>query len=491
MADETMKNIHGVGAGDSLSVSGNNSTEGKGVDKNITYVRITPDKKEAWLYLVEKPSKTPYTLEELLVILKAKGVVKGINEDLLIPMAKKRVYKREIKVATFIKPVVGKDGYYEFFFDTSNNQRTPKVREDGSVDYQSMNSVNSVKAGDKLALYHPAEDGVSGYDVCGGEIPADPIKNLLNVQGRNVCVSSDDPNLYIAEKEGRVEYTDGKISINNLYELKQDVDQLIGRVEFYGDVQIFGNVESGVTIRAGKNLTIEGTVEAANIVAGGDIVLKRGIQGNQKATIVCKGNLYADFIEHTQVKCSGDVLANVIMSSKIEAEGKITLTGKKGKVVGGYIHGTQGIDCKVLGNESEVKTIVHAGPLPEVYSKHHTLIQDEEKYRAEIQSLVEELKEIESRVKLTGSLTESMGNRVAEIKELKPDLEANLQKCQEQLASVIGYIQNASSSKIRIDGEIHRGGIICVGQSKLAIEDNTSYMEYRDIAGMIAGKGTR
>ena len=39
------------------------------------------------------------------------------------------------------------------------------IREDGSVDYQSMNMVNSVQEGDVLAKYHPAVDGVPGMDV--------------------------------------------------------------------------------------------------------------------------------------------------------------------------------------------------------------------------------------------------------------------------------------------------------------------------------------
>lgn len=457
-------------------------------DKTQSYVRVTDDDQEAWLYLVEKEDESFYSKEELLDFLENNGVRYGINEDNLIAMARKKVYEREIKVAVATEAIAGQDGYYEYYVDVTGDVKKPKIREDGSVDYQSMNMVNSVQAGTPLALYHPAKEGIPGIGVTGTSIPVNPVKNLLPLQGRNIIHSEEDPNLYIAQKEGKVEYKDGKLDINSVYELRGDVDQLIGKVEFYGDVVISGNVESGVVIRAGKSLTIEGTVEAATIVAGGDIILKRGIQGNQKASIVCRGDLYADFIEHTQVKANGNVEANIILSSQIEAEGKVTLTGKKGAIIGGYVHGTKGIDCKNLGNDAEVKTEVHAGCQPEIYQENLELNKRLEKLKNSQKRLVNDLKEIEMYVKKTGAITPTFEKRVAEIKEEMKGLTEDMQSCNAKLASIMVYMQKAKDALIRIDGNLHKGSIICIGQGRLPIENSTVYMEYRNISGMIAGK---
>lgn len=457
-------------------------------DKKHSYVRVTDDDAQAWLYLVAKENDEHYTKEELIEFLEEHSVRIGINEDNLIAMARKKVYEREIKVAVAMEAIEGKDGYYEYFIDITNDPKKPRIREDGSVDYQSMNMVNSVQAGAKLALYHPAKEGVEGIGVTGKVIPVSPGKNLLPLQGRNVIPSPEDPNLYIAEKEGKVEYKDGKLSVNSVYELKGDVDQLIGKVEFFGDVLISGNVEAGVTIRAGKSLTIEGTVEAATIVAGGDIILKRGIQGNQKATIVCRGNLYADFIEHTQIKAMGDVEANILLSSQIEAEGKVTATGKKGAIIGGYVHGAKGIECKELGNDAEVKTVVHAGCLSEIYDANLDAARQEEKLKKQQKELLDELKEIENTVKRTGTISAQVEARLNEIKEKKVELSEKLADCREKLVNTSMQIQKCKDAIVRVDGKLNRGSMICIGQSRLTLDNSTDYMEYRNISGMIAGK---
>lgn len=478
--DKNTKNGFDIGVGDALF-------DIDIYDKSKTYVRITEDDKQAWLYLMPKEDGNGYTKDELLGILHEHDVVAGINEDNLIAMSKKKVYEREIKVAEFTDSVPGKDGYYEYFFDINSSTKRPTIREDGSVDYQSMNMVNNVKEGELLALYHPSINGVPGKDVRGFEIPVEQVKNLPPLQGKGLMRDTENENVYRAAYEGKVEYQDGKVNLNKIHQISGDVDQIIGKVEFFGDVLISGNVEAGTVIRAGKSLTIEGTVEAATLVAGGDIILKRGIQGNQKAQIACKGTLFADFIEHTQVKAGGNVEANIILNSHIEAEGKVILTGKKGTLIGGNVHGTKGIDCKELGNDVEVKTIVHAGCLPEVLSNQRKLMKEEEDLKEALAALVHEVKDIEAKVKATGSISPIMEKRLKTLIENKKKLDEQMADCREKLALGMQYIDKAKGSTIRIDGNLYKGSVICIDQGRLPIENNTMYMEYRNISGMIAG----
>lgn len=477
--DKNMQNgFHGVNVGDSLFDM---------YDKSRTYVRITEDERQAWLYLMPKEDGSSYTKEELIQLLHDNEVVAGINEDNLIAMAKKKVYEREIKVAEFVAPIEGKDGFYEYFFDINSGTKKPKIREDGSVDYQSMNMVNNVKEGMALAKYHPAVEGIPGKDVRGFEIPTQAVKSLPPIQGKGIIRDPEDENVYVAAQEGKVEYKDGRITLNNIHQITGDVDQIIGKVEFYGDVLISGNVEAGTVIRAGKSLTIEGTVEAADLVAGGDIILKRGIQGNQKAKIVCRGNLYADFIEHTQVRAGGNVEANIILNSQIEAEGKVILTGKKGTLIGGNVHGTKGIDCKELGNDVEVKTIVHAGCLPDIILKQRKLLKEEEDLKHEMEELFSKVRDIEVKVKAAGSMSPLLEKQLKALQEEKKTLDQKAADCKESLASVTQYIEKAKGATIRIDGNLYKGSVICIDQCRMPVVNNTVFMEYRNISGMIAG----
>ncbi len=456
-------------------------------DKSGTYVRITENDRQAWLYLCPKADGSSYTKNELIELLAENDVIAGINEDILIAMVKKKVYEREIKVAEYIAPKEGTDGFYEYFFDINRGRKKPLIREDGSVDYQSMNMVNSVQEGDVLAKYHPAVEGVPGVDVRGGELPVKPVKNLPVLRGKGITTASDDENVYLAEQEGKVEYRDGKIFLNNVHKVTGDVDQLIGKIEFYGDVLIAGNVEAGTTIRVGKSLTIEGTVEAAELSAGGDIILKRGIQGNQKAKIVCAGDVYADFIEHTTVQARGNVEANIILNSHIEADGKVVLTGKKGTLIGGNVHGTKGISCKELGNDAEVKTIVHVGCLPEVMIKQRKLLKEEEDLKLNMEEILAGFMDVESKIKSTGEKTPLLTMQLNSLKERKANLDKRIAECKTVLAAVNAYIDKAKGATVRVEGNLHKGSIICIDQCKMPVTDNTMYMEYRNISGMIGG----
>ncbi len=456
-------------------------------DKSMTYVRITEDDRQAWLYLMPKEDGSAYTKDELILILHENEVVAGIDEDLLIAMAKKKVYEREIKVAEFVEPIEGKDGYYEYFFDINSETKKPAIREDGSVDYQSINVVNNVKKGTVLAKYHPPVEGVPGADVRGFEVSVTAVKNLPSVQGKGVVMDPEDENVYLAGQDGKVELKNGKIMLHNIHQITGDVDQIIGKIEFFGDIVISGNVEAGTIIRAGKSLTIEGTVEAVNLTAGGDIILKRGIQGSQKAKVVCRGNLYADFIEHTYVQAGGNVEANIILNSQIEAEGKVVLTGKKGTLVGGNVHGTKGIDCKELGNDVEVKTIVHAGCMPEFITQQRRLFKEEDDLKAELQELYAELKEVENKAKVMGADAPLVMVQLNALKNKKKKLDEKIQECNEELSGISVYIERAKDAKIRVDGNLYKGSIICIDQCRMPIVNNTMFMEYRNISGMIAG----
>lgn len=63
-----------------------------------------------------------------------------------------------------------------------------------------------------------------------------------------------------------------------------------------GDVNITGNVITGVTIRAMGSIYIGGYVEGAVIKSNKDIVLNKGVNANGIGQIEAKGNISARFL---------------------------------------------------------------------------------------------------------------------------------------------------------------------------------------------------
>lgn len=72
--------------------------------------------------------------------------------------------------------------------------------------------------------------------------------------------------------------------IQPIYEVSGDANLTTGSIDFTGDIVIHGSVESGVTIKATGSITIDGNVEACNLEAGKDIILRSGMVGGNQGT---------------------------------------------------------------------------------------------------------------------------------------------------------------------------------------------------------------
>lgn len=448
-----------------------------------SYVRISLDRMEAWLYLAPPLEGEIYTKEVILSIAEAHGVKAGFIHSSINAMIKKKIYCRETKIAKGMTAVAGKNGYYQFFFVTEEKV-VPQYHPDGSVDYSSFHDLQSVEKDDILAIYHPAEQGTAGYNVQGKFLPLKPGKDLLPLQGRGFY-RSDGSNSYFASVDGKVEYKNGVLDIRSIHIVDEDVTTIQGKIEFFGDIVIHGNVESGVSIRTAKTLTIDGTVGACNIYAGGDIVLKKGIQGANKAKVVTKGNLLAEFIEHANVEAQVNVKANIIMNSIINAEGKVFLTGTKGTLLGGYTHALEAIEANSMGNSVEIRTLVHVGCKPDVMDKRKALAQMEKSLREELSDLARQVKQLE-RYKATNSEAVVIESEMQSLTLQKRDLVIKLEKLKQDMNLVATTVKKASKAYIKVDGPIYRGVTVCVDDNQFTVNQNTSFMRYTNVAGKLS-----
>lgn len=457
------------------------------VNQGTSSVRITEDKMEAWLYLDEPENGEEYTKTGLIDYLTLNGVKQGIITSNLAAMAKKKIYRREVKAAEG-KPVTeGCPGSYDFFFTPGDLSKAPLIRADGSVDYTSMKSLQNVHKGEKVALYHPAVQGENGYTVTGVELKAALSKDLPPLGGRGIVRDENEPNLYLANTDGKIQIIDNKVDIQTVHEVTGDVDMLTGKVEFYGDIVIEGNVSAGVLIRAGRNLTINGTVEGCTLFAGGDIVLKRGVQGSGKAKITARGSVFAEFIEYSDVTAGGSVQANTILNSTINAGEKVVLNGKRGAIIGGTVHALCGIEAQTLGNDVEVKTNIHCGIQPEELKKLKDMIRREAEIKKTLVELVEEMKDALKRSKGTTSPQAKQKAELSfkQMNQQKDMLFSNLDDIQKEKERLSAIQEKGKGAVVFIRGRINRGVVICIAGERMPIEKSTSFTRYSLNHGVI------
>lgn len=453
--------------------------------KNGAYVKVSEDKMEAWIYLNPPPEgESFYSRDLILKFISENKVVRGLNMSNIAAIAKKHVYEREIQIAKGQQPVEGVDGWFEYFFDTSDKKH-PKEREDGTVDYSSMSELSNVTEGDVIARYHAALKSEDGFDVFGKEIKAKPSKDLPMLKGRGFNNDAD-KDTYVSTMTGKISLVNGRIDIKTVHEIRGDVDLVTGKVEFFGDIHITGTVGAGVVIRASRNITIDGVVESAFIYAGGDVVLTRGIQGNGKGRVVAKGNVSAEFIEFAYIEAGGDVRSNSFMNANVFAEGEVIADGRKGVIIGGNVRGLLGVKANVLGNETSTKTMVCSGYTADDYDRYMGYMSKEIEAQKLLSDVVDRMSEILKNKRLgKDKYNEETDKELLDLNEKKDIYFKDLDEARMNKEKVSSILERGKGSQIRVTGKVFFGTTIAIEGEILVLQEDMSYRKFKNEGGRI------
>ena len=312
-----------------------------------------------------------FTAAQLLGFLNSANVTFGIDQDMLVKLSNNPVYGRPVKVAEGTAQQQGTPGYFEYHFDTTVN-RKPTIRPDGTADYMSIKTIETIQEGDVIATYHPAVQGSRGMSVRGQILEPKPVRDLPPLIGRGFDRSSDNLT-YTAKITGKIEVNQGKINISPVHEVKGDVGIETGNIKFNGDVIVHGGVHDGAVIDAAGNVVIHGLIEDCDIRAGKDLFLLSGVKGNEKTIIDCRGSVTAQFVEYAIITCGGDISADYFFKSKVSCDGHIELNGNNASIIGGYVSAVQGIEVNDIGNSFGTNTNVAVGVDVELAAEYEIL----------------------------------------------------------------------------------------------------------------------
>ena len=238
----------------------------------------------------------------------------------------------------------------------------PKTNEDGSVDFHHLDTISRCQKGDLLATLLPADHGKPGIDVCGNVIRPKKVINRILRHGNNIHLSEDGLQMF-SEVDGHVTLTDDRVFVSNIYNIPSDVGASTGDVYYDGNVTVKGNVLTGYTVKAKGDIEVYGVVEGARLEAGGQIILRRGMN---KGTLIANGNIISKFIENADVFAGGYVSTNSIMHSNVSAQGDILVGGRRGFVSGGKLQSRTMISLKTVGSDMGTTTVLEVGIDPKI-----------------------------------------------------------------------------------------------------------------------------
>lgn len=299
------------------------------------------------------------TKDDIISALSRAGVKYGVEDATITQFLNNRKYCSDYILAKATLPIQGRDAAITYHFNTDLTAK-PTTNDDGSVDFHKLNNINNCNKDDLLATLTPVDYGKPGIDVCGKIIRPNKVNNRVLRHGNKVRISDDGLQLF-SNVNGHVSLTDGRVFVSDIYEVPADVDPSTGDIEYEGNVVVRGNVITGFSVKAKGDIEVHGVVEGAYLEAGGQIILRRGIQGMNKGVLKAYGNIVSRFIENAEVIAGGYVTTDSIMHSNVSAKGDIIVVGRRGLITGGVIHSGTMISAKTSGSYMGTNTVLEVG----------------------------------------------------------------------------------------------------------------------------------
>jgi len=302
------------------------------------------------------------TIQEVSDELTLLGINYGINKKAIQDAFDNALYNTPITIAQGTEMIQGTNGSIEYHFAIGKDNLAHAMRQDGSINFKELNIIHNVYKDDIVATRHLETQGENGFTVTGDEIVATHGTAIDWNLGDNVILSSNGIHA-IAANAGQVYLKSNQICVEPVYEVSSNVDLSIGNIDFLGNVIIKGNVDDGFSVISGGNIEIHGHIGNCFIHAEGNIIAHQGIQGKDEATIECKGDLYAHFIERANISIGGDlIVTKALLHSKVIGEqGIYVIGGKKSIIAGGNIKAKNEIYANQIGAESYIETHLEVG----------------------------------------------------------------------------------------------------------------------------------
>ncbi|MDO9065225.1 MAG: FapA family protein [Sulfuricella sp.] len=366
------------------------------------HVHLDASKMAAYLSISPPFGGAPVTREQVCGAIEAAGVVFGLDNEAIERAIQAGRADNEL-IAKGRQPVHGEDGRIENLIPAMK-ERCPRLDEHGLADYRNLGEVPVVHTGEILVRRIPATHGEAGETVLGQEIPASPGKEVAFASSLSgVAPDASDPDVLVATITGQPVQVKNGVIVEPTYAAAR-VDLSTGNIVFDGTVNVQGDVQAGMSIRATGDIHIDGTVEAATqgeatLEAGGDIVVHGGVIGHvdsgggesHVSRIHCKGSFTARFVQNVHIFADDSIyIDDTAMQSELSAANQVVV-GKegsgKGRIIGGLTQATLLVKAQVIGSPALARTVVEVGFHPKMNDRLRHLASEQEEWGKKLEEV--------------------------------------------------------------------------------------------------------
>lgn len=414
--------------------------------------------------------------EDIVSELVRRGIKYGLDEFAISDFLRDRHYCTDYILAKATPPVQGHDATIDYHFNTDLTLK-PKRNEDGSVDFHQLDMISHCNKGDLLATLTPMDLGKPGIDVCGNIIRPNKVNNRALRHGNKIHLSDDGLQMF-SEVDGHVTLTDGRVFVSDTYDVVADVDASTGDITYEGNVVIKGNVITGFSVRAKGDIEVNGVVEGAYIEAGGQIVLKLGMQGMGKGILKAGGNIIAKFLENSEVIAGGYVSTESVLHCKVSAKGDIVIGGKRGFATGGEIRSGSMISVKTAGSMMGTATLLEVGIDPKIIEEYHELEKKLAAMLTDKEKLAQALIMFRKKLTMGVPITPEKKEFLKQVTQNNIVLESQIREAKKRYDDLKIEMDNNSSGVIKVSDIVYPGTKMVISNVIHYIREETHHSKF-------------
>ena len=440
--------------------------------------------KERKAYMVLKPAYggreiTPDDVEGALA---SRGVVFGFDLGIVERALAEGRYNTRVLCAEAREPVPGLDAEVHLNF-TIRFHAEPKEIDHEKVDLRELGCFGTVTKGNVVAWKSPPTPGDPGMTVTGRPIPAKPGRDILLGAGKNTHLS-DDLTEVIAAIDGHPVLKGKTFSVEPMLTVPGDVDFSTGNIHFAGSLYIRGNVIGGFTVTATENIEVDGFVESSIIEAGGNVLIKGGVQGRGTAHIKAGGSVAMLFVEHARVEAGKDIVAAEVLHAELSAGEKILVNLGKGQVCGGVLRAGNVVEVRMLGSEMGVPTGVVVGYDPHAKKR----LESVKKEKSELEEYLEKteggIATLEG-CKREGTFTSRRSEMYDRLLAVREQLRDEAERIARELTELEAALKQTATPEVKVRGTVFPNVTIRIKDARQLIRDGWKHATFYETEGEI------
>lgn len=329
-------------------------------EQSVVEVTVDDDRMKAWLHCVKDADPAAITQEQVQSAVQSAGIalvdrVTARITDYLKQLDSGTTPSDKFLIAEGREPQEPQDGTFEWAAELSE---PPIVQEEeAQIDFYDINSIRSVTEGTVIGTITSPKKGGGGVDVLGNTIKPKRRASSIEV-GPNIQLLDD--GTAVSETHGQVVFKYNHLSVEEMIKISGDVDFECGNLDVPCDIHIRGTVLSQFEVKSEKSITVGGRVQAAQVEAGKNVVVREGILGGNKGKVTAGGGISTRFCEDADLQASGDItIASDAVNSKLSTEGQVL--ADRATIIGGTVHANRGVVVGTLGSQADVLTLVTVG----------------------------------------------------------------------------------------------------------------------------------